>query len=271
MLAHGPDLLLRAAGAGCDDRAQAGGMLETWLDRAHRGLMHKPTFCALVLGMVTVAGVAAAQYPPPGAYPPAPGYAQPGFAPPRARFGNAGILAFSSDMNFAFGGHTTSIPNNTGDSPSGWEFAVKPSVDYFVIQGLSVGGFLEYQHSSTSTPNGLTAGGGTGSTTNTTDTFGVGARVGYNIPIADAFSLWPLLGLGFTTTSATGDVGNNAFTVSLFAPFLWHPVSHFFMGIGPYLSTDLAAQQSSGGQTVAGPKTTAYGLQFTIGGWFEPG
>jgi hypothetical protein len=245
-------------------------MLETWLRCAHRGRMHKPTFCALVFGMVSVAGVAAAQYPP-AAYPPAPGYAPPGYAPPRPHFGNAGILAFSNDMSFTFGGQTTSIPNNTGDSPSQWELAAKPSVDYFVIQGLSVGGFLEYRHASSSVPNSLTTGGGTGSTTSTSDTFGIGARLGYNIPIADAFSIWPLLGLGFTTTSSTGDVGNNAFGVSIFAPFLWHPVSHFFMGIGPYLSTDLAAQSSANGQSTSGSKVTTYGLQFTIGGWFEPG
>jgi len=232
--------------------------------------MHKPTFCALVIGLVTVAGVAAAQYPPappPGGYYPPPG----GFVAPRPHFGNAGQLAFSQDMNFALGGQSTSIPNNTGDNPSEWGVTLRPSVDYFVIQGLSVGGFLEYAHASVSIPNSLGTGGGSGSTTTTTDTFGIGARVGYNIPIADSFSIWPLLGLGFTTSSQTGDVGSNAFTLSIFAPFLWHPVTHFFMGIGPQLSTDLAAQQSANGQSAAGNKVTTYGLQFVIGGWFVPG
>jgi hypothetical protein len=237
--------------------------VETDAFRAHRELMRKPIFFGLAFAIFTMAGVAAAQYPPP-APPAAPGYAYPPAGPfptPRARFGNAGVFAFSSDINVGLVGHSQSVPNNTGDSPSDWNLTLKPSLDYFVIQGLSVGGFVEYAHNYLSVPNQNAV----GSTVTNTNTFGIGARVGYNIPFVDAVSWWPMAGLGYSTTG--GDNSYNSLTVSLFAPFLYHPVSHFFMGLGPVIATDLSANGANG----PAAKTTTYGLQFTIGGWFLTG
>jgi hypothetical protein len=226
--------------------------------------MHKGTFIGLTLGVFTAAGVAAAQYPPPP--PPAPGYGYPppgGFPAPRARFGNQGVFAFTNDMNIAFAGHSESSPN-PGDTPSHWTLTLKPSMDYFVIQGLSIGGFVEWSHTGRSVPNQN----GGGSQTSNSDTFGIGPRVGYNIPIVDAVSWWPLVSLAYTTTSNSDNTGDNAFTLGVYAPFLYHPVSHFFMGLGPFLSTDLSANGSANGQSQPANKSTDYGLQFTIGGWF---
>jgi hypothetical protein len=229
--------------------------------------MHKRILFGLVPGIVLVAGAASAQYPPAPPPPPTGAYYPP--APPRAHFGNPGVLAFTSDMNVAFVGQSTSLPNNTGDNPSQWTLTLRPSADYFIIQGLSLGGFVEYTHNNFSTPNQN----GPGSTSTSSDTFGIGPRVGYNIPFTDAISWWPLAGFAFSTTSASGGAGSNAFTLLLYAPFLYHPVSHFFMGIGPVLATDVAANATpaNGGQSGPGPKVTTYGLQFTIGGWFLTG
>jgi hypothetical protein len=226
--------------------------------------MHKRIFFGLALGVFTMAGTASAQYPPAPPPPPAGSY---GYAPPmprRARFGDQGALAITSDMNVAFVGQSTNIPGSTGDSPSEWTLTLRPSADYFVIQGLSVGGFVEYSHTNISTPNQN----GPGSQQNSADTFGFGPRVGYNIPFTDAVSWWPLAGLSFSTTSASGNNSSNAWTIFLYAPFLYHPVSHFFLGLGPVLSTDVASNASQNGTSGPGPKVTTYGLQFTIGGWF---
>jgi hypothetical protein len=226
--------------------------------------MHKPIFIGLTLGILTAAGVAAAQYPPPP--PPAPGYGYPppgGFPAPRARFGNQGVFAFSNDMDLSFVGHTTSPPGG-GDSSSGWTLSLKPSLDYFVIQGLSIGGFVEWTHTNSSSPSST----GGSSTTLNGDTFGIGPRVGYNIPIVDAVSWWPLVSAIYSSTSFSDNTSRNAFTLGIYAPFLYHPVSHFFMGLGPVLATDVSANASAGGVSGSGPKTTTYGLQFTIGGWF---
>jgi hypothetical protein len=229
--------------------------------------MKKPILVGMVLGLITVAGSAAAQYPPP---PPPPGYGGApayGYAAPRPvqTFGGPGTLALSSDfsggINMGFAGQSQ---NNNG--PSSWTFTLQPAADYFVIQGLSIGGVIRYEHGHTSS---------TDPTTNTTtssdyDTFGIGARIGYNIPISDLLSWWPKVGLIFSDTSTSGASGNT-FDVNLYAPLLLHMAPHFFVGLGPGIATDLAASASANGQSVSNPtKTTSYGLYFTIGGWTVP-
>jgi hypothetical protein len=57
------------------------------------------------------------------------------------------------------------------------------------------------------------------------------------------------------TSSHSGD----AFTLNLFAPIMFHPAPHFFVGFGPFLDTDLSGSD----------KVTTYGAKLTIGGWFE--
>jgi hypothetical protein len=238
------------------------GAIASRLDRAHRDSMHKPIASVVVAFALTATATAAAQYPPPALpAPPAPGYgysyppSPPSYMPPRPRFGSQGQLAISGDANADFLGR--SVSNNGGSS---WEFNLHPAADYFVIQGLSIGGFLDYTHTSTSSSDALGH-----STTDTTDSFGIGARVGYNIPFSDALSWWPKGGLEFVHTSNAG--AGSVLTLVLFAPLLYHPVSHFFFGLGPIVSTDLSSSPTNG-QPGDGPKFTTYGVAFTIGGWF---
>ena len=235
--------------------------------------MKRPLFYGLILGLVTVAGSAAAQYPQTAYPPPAPppGYGYPAQRPAQV-FGGPGTLAISSDFNLGLSGQST---NNQG--PSSWTFTLAPAADYFVIQGLSIGGMVSYAHTHQSFGN--TPG---GSATNDQDNFGIGARVGYNIPITDLLSFWPKVGLIFNVTSGSSGgstttpgpnngYSGNAFDVQLYAPLLLHLAPHFFMGLGPGVQTDLTASQSSGGQSSTNPsKTTTYGLYFTIGGWTVP-
>jgi len=247
--------------------------------------MKKALALGLVLGVFTVAGSAAAQYPygpppppapgspPPPAYgaPPPPAYGAPpqpayGYAPPRPvqTFGGPGTLAISSDMNLGFYGQ--SVSNNGGSS---WTFLLAPAADYFVIQGLSIGAQISYEHDHTS--GGGSTNGSSGSSSSTdTDTFGIGPRIGYNIPITDLFSFWPKVALIFTDTAGKG-YSANTFDVQVYAPVLLHLAPHFFMGLGPQIQTDLTASESAAGQSINNPpKTTSYGLYFTIGGWTVP-
>jgi hypothetical protein len=56
----------------------------------------------------------------------------------------------------------------------------------------------------------------------------------------------------------------------VFAPFLLHPVKHFFFGIGPFVQTDLTSSYSVGGVSATNaPKATEYGLMFDLGGWMD--
>ena len=47
-------------------------------------------------------------------------------------------------------------------------------------------------------------------------------------------------------------------------PVLWHPASHFFLGLAPTLRTDLVAKLE--GMNIG--KTTDVGLTAVIGGYF---
>jgi hypothetical protein len=231
----------------------------------------KPLFLALVSTLFTATSAAVAQYPVPPPPPPPPGYGAPpppayGYGAPRVQtFGGPGTLAISSDMNLGFFGSSTSEGGG-----SMWTFLLAPAADYFVIQGLSIGGQIVYSHTHASS-GGTATGASSTSTSVDTDSFGIGPRIGYNIPISDLFSFWPKVALIYTDKSTSGASGNT-FDVQAYAPVLLHLAPHFFAGLGPQIQTDISASASVGGVNVPTvPKTTSYGLYFTIGGWTVPG
>lgn len=171
-------------------------------------------------------------------------------------FGSANQLAISSDSNLQL--THTSVTQGGGTTTT---FTFLPAADYFVINGLSLGGFALAE----------VVGGSTVLATSTT--VGVGARVGYNVAFSDTFSFWPKLGLGIDHTS--GGLGETVVTASIYAPFLVRPAPHFFLGLGPIFTTELTNSESDdGASTPSGltastnaPKTTTFGLAFTVGGW----
>jgi len=174
-------------------------------------------------------------------------------------FGAPGELAISSDAQLSLIGQSYSgngAPGNT------FQLVLMPAADYFIIQNLSLGGYLEYAHTSQSGTNG---GPGTSS-----DTFGVGPRIGYDIPLTDSISFWPKAFIGFSSTNfsqGNASGGQNGWSIGIYAPFLLHPSEHFFLGLGPELATQLSNSVSQGNQSASGPTATTYGLAFTVGGW----
>lgn len=205
-------------------------------------------------------------------------------------FGGAGQLVISDDQPLgggAFGGAGSGavVPAPPGSTTtasfqfatvsknggSGTEFSVAPAADYFVIPNLSVGGNILF-----GVFNPAQAGSGP-STTATL--FGIAPRVGYNISITDMISFWPKAYFAYTTFNASaggGSSGGNATAIGLFAPIVFVPVPHFFLGIGPNFSMQLSSNStfsgSSGGVSASGstsnPTVTQVGVQATIGGWF---
>jgi len=200
--------------------------------------VNKPVFLALVSSMFTGAASAAAQEPPPAPQPSPPGSAA------AVRFGAPGTLAISSDANVGFFGSSVS------GGASSWTFVIVPAADYFLsLRGFSIGGQISYMHGSPAAES-------------TIDSFGIGPRAGYNIPINDLISIWPKLAFIFADQVQTG-ARSTTFDVQLYAPVLFHLAPHFFVGLGPQIQTDLIVSASAPG---AG-RTTSYGLYFTIGGW----
>jgi hypothetical protein len=174
----------------------------------------------------------------------------------RARlFSLAGHLAISSDAGLEIA--NTSISGQDGSTTS---IQLRPAVDYFVIDNLSVGGFLGLDY--------VNQAGDSGHTT----TFSIGPRFGYNIPFAEILSVWPKIGLSYAHTSIgqqTVEIVNgvpvatdtsasaNHLALNLFVPVMIHPVEHFFLGFGPAFDLDLTGDNKA--TTIAG--------RLTIGGW----
>ena len=169
---------------------------------------------------------------------------------PSYRFGSDGQLAISSDAAIAI---THASPS---EGASSTRVTLAPAVDYFIIENLSIGGFISLDHTTIEDVDFTV--------------FGIGPRVGYNIPLSNAVSVWPKVGFSFQSTGTSeeeesGDVeietstGNDGIALNLFVPIMFHPVTHFFAGFGPFLDADLSGDN----------KSTRLGARLTLGGWFE--
>jgi len=165
-------------------------------------------------------------------------------------FGSKHQIAISSEAGATFTHTSVSGVDNARTS-----FVLRPGVDYFLIDRLSLGAFVGVESQSQEG----------GSST----TFAIGPRVGYDIAFSDRFSLWPRVGFSYNATKLKTDAqsvagvdvpststSNNAVALNLYAPFLFH-TNHYFAGIGPALDTDLSGDA----------KATTFALRVTLGGW----
>jgi len=214
-------------------------------------------------------------YPPPGSQPPQgapppsvapqPGEAPPpGYAPPPENvpppppatsaggFGAVSQIAISNDLQMVALRHSESL---VGASMKRTVVTVAPAIDYFVASGLSVGGQVLIGFVSDDAQDSTT--------------IGLAPRIGYNIPIGPTASIWPRAGIAYTHTSESPTGGGTSipsYKVTLFAfvPVIFQPAPHFFIGGGPFLSTDLVSQRNMADYY----KSSEFGLQATLGGYF---
>jgi hypothetical protein len=160
------------------------------------------------------------------------------------------VIAAGSTFNV---GHAT-YSGGLAPTPGGTTWVqIEPSVDYFVLRGLSVGASVYYQHYAES---GMAS----------SDAIGVGPRVGFNVPIVDHVSFWPTASLVYGDTFQSGDQ-TSALAIRLYAPVLVHPAPHLFAGLGPFVFSDVSVVTHSPQGNVDQMRATEYALQFTMGGW----
>jgi hypothetical protein len=168
---------------------------------------------------------------------------------PAEVFGVARQIAISSDASLTI--QRRSISGADGGTTA---IQLAPAADYFVINNLSVGGFIGFDYVNSGSSD--------------SSRFSIGPRVGYNLPFSDLVSIWPKAGFSFAHTSNSSETGtgsttvttttsNSAFALNLYVPVMFHPVQHFFAGFGPFLDTDLSGDA----------KATAFGGKLTLGGW----
>lgn len=177
------------------------------------------------------------------------------FAQEGSGFGHEGQIAIGGDLDLNF---TKSSMSFKGESQSaGTSFAIQPAADYFVIDNLSVGGALGFHWQDS---------GGDDSSSQTR--FSIAPRVGYNIAAAENISIWPRLALAYNIDSFSppsgSSVGSNSLGLRIDVPVAIHLARHFFIGVGPYFSTDLTS--STEGNDA--PKLTQFGLATGLYGWF---
>lgn len=156
-------------------------------------------------------------------------------------FGSQGGIVISADAQASLGYVTD------GDDGIG-VFSLEPSVDYFFRQNLSLGGSLRLRALFGD------AGDATG--------IGLGARVGYNLPLGERISLWPKFGLelnfGDEVFPFAGTLSTDATLIlDAYAPLLVHLTPSFFVGIGPRLAIGI------GDDVLIG-----FNLSSTVGGHF---
>ncbi len=102
-------------------------------------------------------------------------------AAPRRLFGEKAQLVFKSDLELSIH-HVTGEPTNFG-------VVIRPSVDYFVTNGLSLGLALNFSHElQTEDIAGLSD---VDRLETTTDSYGIGFNAGGNVRLSELFRLGP--------------------------------------------------------------------------------
>lgn len=228
-------------------------------------------------------------------------------------FGSRGQMAFSADRLFGVYGYKAST-SYTGNAPAGGEyedsqsgthvnllwgnssvanFGINPymmprlSFDYFVIDGLSVGGSIGYATMGGETkPEKRPAGVALGESEDLPDSnlFAFAPRVGYAYMFNDIIGIWPRGGITYARIhseaqqgGAKYEVTNKVFSLDIEAMLVIVPKEHFAFVVGPVL--DLGLTGSSKTEATPAPnnvpadwdqdvKLHTYGLAAGMLGYF---
>ncbi len=185
---------------------------------------------------------------------------------PRA-FGDRGELVFTNALVTSIHTTTFSLTDSGAFSAS-----VGGSVDYFVVDRISLGVGADFSYSS-STLLDEASGNQVSSSATTGD---LSLRLGMSLPIGGRLSLYPVASIGFQRQTSESDSSgtdqgstSSAIVASLYAPLLVHPAEHFFFGFGPTMSTDLWQQTSFPRPSDApvSSRATTVGVGLEVGGW----
>jgi hypothetical protein len=175
-----------------------------------------------------------------------------------ARFGARHSTVLTSGMSLSGNWATYS-----GSGARERSISVGPALDWFVVDDISIGAQLAYQV-------GSYLGYQSDGSTVTYDVNGVGAsvRFGVHARISDHVSCYPTVALGIGTDNSDERSGaaRNVYAReyaawSLSSPLLVHIASHYFIGLGPYLTHEV--KDSEEREILA----TKLGISSVAGGW----
>ncbi len=181
-------------------------------------------------------------------------------------FGTRGQLVLSSNLDF----YASTTAYAVTDA-SAFSYGISPSFDWFAAEGFSIGGYLSGARSG---GKGYRNGGDLETTSTTT--WGAGARIGFNLRLSRAVSIWAKLSFSYsaskTRTETLGtydatlreltDEGGN---VGAYVPLIVNVAPHAFVGFGPSFTRTLAHSQT--GYLRPTGDGTYVGASFTVGGY----
>jgi len=177
-----------------------------------------------VLGLVTaLPGRASAQDPPPAA--------------------SSGMPAGSLGQGFGEQGQVVisgeSFTQFNKVNGQGWDFALQPAADYFIVPNVTIGGALGFAIGS----DELRA-------------FRVAGRAGFNFNFTEQLSIWGRAGISYGWSSVLGNSSAETFA-NLFAPINYHIVPHVFVGVGPFYNAKISGDSSNN-----------YGFASVVAAWW---
>ncbi|HEX4449105.1 MAG TPA: hypothetical protein VH044_20340 [Polyangiaceae bacterium] len=199
----------------------------------------------------------------------------PAIAPVERRFGSAGQIVLDGELDAQASWRSYAAVAARNNSV--FYGTLEPSLDYFVIDRLSlgIGGWVSAEHGMTGDASGIEV-------PENWTRWGIEPRIGVDIPFGTALSWYPRLGFTFGGGSDTAGTDANKgpgvvteryllFATRVTAPLLVHPTPHFFVGGGPFLYhefTDAVLRTAEGSpeQSFENHRTTV-GVSAIVGGW----
>jgi hypothetical protein len=167
----------------------------------------------------------------------------PGQNPPGDEADITGIELFGSGAFVGGGGNGRFGGTLTGGDSRNMFVIPRIGFDYFIIDGLSLGGSLTVLSFGYSDPNARPPD-GRGSVTD----FLFAPRVGYAYMFGDVVGIWPRGGLAYTHGSNDPDAGggdsSHYFAFDIDVPLIIAPVKNFAFTVGPVFDITLGGSQT---------------------------
>jgi hypothetical protein len=170
------------------------------------------------------------------------------------------------------------VNNPNTDVVSATTFWLAPSVDYFIINHLSIGGMVQIAYTSTSLsrPTNATQSQEVSEPSNTS--FAIMPRVGWMFAFGDRWAIWPRLSLGYVSNAVgsvapsagvtAGSIGSSVygFALDVDAGVLFRVSEAFFLRLAPEIGWIPAG--TNGTTTPAGVSATqsASYFEFSLAG-----
>lgn len=173
----------------------------------------------------------------------------------RYRFGERKDVLLGGDFYLG-----ATYDSTTAAGISNGSVVISPSLDYFIVDHVSIGAGGGFDYSWTSFPSPFSPRVGSGSTTGV---HGL-VRVGVQASLTTRLSLYPRA--SFRVSHATSEASGELTTLrlALDVPLVFHVAPHFYIGCGPFIGRDVARVVNGLSSEAL---TTTGGLTTMLGGW----